>query len=161
MKRNWPRALVGLSAIALLASCSAAPPCTYEGKSDVAVSAGCLVLNRHHALLVVEDFNGNIASPGGSTNSGESAQCAAQRETWEETGLNTRPVALVKVFDNGFHLYHCELDDPQAAIDPPMRMEIQRAFWLAAEDFTEHPWRFPGQQQLLARWIDQAQTTKP
>ena len=72
-----------------------------------APSAGCLVVDQGDVLLI-KIMGGTYGPPGGSVDAGESAQCAAERETYEETGVIAHASELAKRFDNGFHLYWCD-----------------------------------------------------
>ena len=65
-----------------------------------APSAGCLVVDQGDVLLV-KIMGGTYGPPGGSVDAGESAQCAAERETYEETGVIAHASELAKRFDNG------------------------------------------------------------
>lgn len=94
-------------------------------------------------------MNGDVSLPGGSSLPGEPAQCTAFRETWEETGLRLQPRELLQVFDTGFHLYRCERDSRSGVIDPPLRLEVREAFYLAADQFETYTWRFEEQRDLL------------
>ena len=51
-----------------------------------APSAGCLVVDQGDVLLI-KIMGGTYGPPGGSVDASESAQCAAERETYEETGV--------------------------------------------------------------------------
>ncbi len=142
-----------LIAVCSVAACSTKqPPCPDQASTPAAANAGCLILKQHRLLMVI-DHTGKLSVPGGSSDGAESPACTAHRETWEETGLDIRPGELVRVFDNGFHLYHCALHDGSGKINPPLRFEIQQALWLAPENFDDYPWRFPDQQQWLEQWI--------
>ena len=70
----------------LLASCSDVPKCNYVGVSSEGANAGCMVVH-NKKILIVEDNSGLLSLPGGSMNPGEIAQCTAEREVWEETGI--------------------------------------------------------------------------
>lgn len=141
--------LAGLAAAVLLTACSdSAPECVFAGKPDTAPSAGCFAVSQD-GMLVVQGMNGEVSLPGGSSLPGESAQCTAFRETWEETGLRLQPRELLDVFDTGFHLYRCDRDDQSGVIDPPPRYEVRAAFYLAADQFGAYEWRFEEQRDLL------------
>lgn len=147
------RLLLTLVSCLILAGCTSRekPPCPYEGKPDFAPSAGCLAVV-HGKMLVIESRRGGVAPPGGKSRSGESAQCAAHRETFEETGLDLLPRQLVHVFDTGFHLYLCEIHARSGLFDPDV-LEVRRGFWLPVEDFDKVEWRFEGQGEELGELI--------
>ncbi len=102
-------------------------------------------------VLVVETLQGLVNLPGGSSQPNEPAQCTAQRETWEETGLHLRVGELLTVVEEtGFHLYHCHITTESGEIDPPPRMEVRAAYWLKPDRFGEKQWRFKGDETRLA-----------
>lgn len=141
-------------ALAGMSACNGEAPACPDTRATVAAkSAGCLVLKQQQLLMVI-DHTGKLSVPGGSSDGVESPQCTAHRETWEETGVDVRPTALVRVFGNGFHLFQCELHPGSGEIDPPLRFEIQRALWLAPDKFKQHSWRFPEEQAWLEQWIN-------
>ncbi len=145
----------------ILAGCGvqASPPCPEARMAQsYAPSAGCLAL-QDGKLLVVQDRRGKLSPPGGSAQDGESAQCTAFRETWEETGLVLEPAELLAVFETGFHLYFCEHHVASGEIDPPERFEVRDAFYLAPNDFEQWEWRFPGQEQALKSLTETALNT--
>ena len=109
----------------------------------------------------MQGLNGKVSPPGGSSEPGESAQCTAFRETWEETGLRLQPRELLQVFATGFHLYRCERDTSSGQIDPPVRFEVRAAFYLPAVGFDRYEWRFPEQQLLLKNMLLQTNTPAP
>ncbi len=139
-----------LLSLALLCACSRSRdiPCPYQGEPDMAPSAGCLAVV-HGRVLLVESRRGGLTPPGGKTRPGESAQCAAHRETFEETGLDLMPRKLVGVFDTGFHLYYCEIHARSGLIEPGAVVEVRRGLWLPVDEFDEVEWRFPGQGEAL------------
>ena len=95
---------------------------------------------------------------GGKAREGESAQCAAHRETLEETGLDLMPRQLLSVFDTGFHLYYCEIHARSGLIEPDNVMEVRRGYWLSLDEFDEVEWRFPGQGDALRELINRSTT---
>ena len=136
-----------------LAACASRdiPPCPFEGKPDYAPSAGCLTVV-HGRILVVEAREGGLTPPGGKSLNGESAQCTAHRETFEETGLDLIPRDLVSTFDTGFNLYYCEIHAGSGGIDTDF-MEVRRGFWLPIEEFDQVRWRYPGQGEILGELL--------
>lgn len=155
MVSRWPLLLGFL----LMSACSHTdgPPCPYEGEPDTAVSAGCLTVV-HGRVLVVDSRRGGLTPPGGKTRGGESAQCAAHRETYEETGLDLLPQKLLKVFDTGFHLYYCEIHARSGLIEPGAVMEVRRGFWLPVDEFDDAQWRYPGQGEALYDLVTSPET---
>ena len=145
--------MISLAKTLLPSSCAATrPACPFEGPPDSALSAGCLALV-HGRVLVVSNAEGRVGPPGGSARESESAQCAAHRETFEETGLDLLPRQLLRTFDTGFNLYYCEIHSGSGAIEPRSFFEVQRAYWLPLEDFSRVEWRFPGQGQELEQML--------
>lgn len=124
------------------------PSCPTGLNHQPAKSAGCLSVE-DGKLLVVQGMNNKVSIPGGSSNPQEPAHCTAHRETWEETGLNVTPTQLIRVFDNGFHLFECQADSDTPLSEPPFYLEIKQAMWLRANDFDQFQWRFPEQKEWL------------
>lgn len=144
----------------LLGGCanSDLPPCPHEGKPDFAPSAGCLAVV-HGSVLLVETLHGKASPPGGRVRAGESAQCAAHRETFEETGLDLLPAELLAVFDTGFHLYHCQIHAASRQINPD-KLEVRKGFWLPVTEFDSVQWRFPGQGEAIRSILMPGQNEK-
>ena len=136
---------------ALLSGCEDPPPCQFEGAAAQAPSAGCLVLTLEGTLLV-ESPRQQWGPPGGSVGAGEAAQCAAARETWEETGIAVSVGRLARRFDNGFHLYWCE---PRGKTEPHrMRpFEVYSVDYVAPEEFTSVSWRYAEQGEMIKNVI--------
>ncbi len=149
------RSIVSVVLLLLCAGCThiEAPPCPFVGEPEFASSAGCLALI-HGKILVVESLRyGGITPPGGKSLPGESAQCTAHRETYEETGLDLIPRQRLAVFETGFYLYYCEIYAGSGQIDPPSTMEVRRGFWLPVEEFDQYEWRFKGQGEVLRQLL--------
>lgn len=117
----------------------------------LAPSSGCLVVDQGDVLLV-KIMGGSYGPPGGSVNKGESAQCAAERETWEETGVEVRAGELAKTFENGFQLYSCEsVSGRDINITRPL--EIKDADWFSDEQLSQLRWRYPEQGSIIQRLV--------
>ena len=136
----------------LLAACGETPPpCTSSDHSGSASSAGCLVWDVRGALLV-KDWSGEWALPGGSVDASESPRCGAEREVFEETGLAARARELAIVFENGFHLYWCAVP---AAAEPRIQrpLEVADVIWWNLEALPDGTWRYPGQGAMIRKLI--------
>lgn len=110
-------------------------------------NAGCLIVVRENVLWM-QQKSGLWALPGGTNESGESAQCTARRETMEETGLRVEVGPLLREYPNGFHLYRCR---PQVvpesnvlpALQPQDTMEVHTVAWVPVGQIMTLPMRFP------------------
>ena len=136
----------------LLGCASREPACTFAGRGNEAPSAGCFATSAD-GLLLVQGLNGKVSLPGGSSRPGESAQCTAFRESWEETGLVLQPAELLMIFDTGFHLYRCESTQASGKTAPPLSLEIRSAFFLPADQFDQFDWRYEYQRALLRNML--------
>jgi 8-oxo-dGTP pyrophosphatase MutT (NUDIX family) len=68
-------------------------------------NAGCFLVDKQKLLVVQVIHNGRgLDIPGGTSEKGESAQCTAARETFEETGLNVIVHELAHTFGK-FYLF--------------------------------------------------------
>ena len=144
MKSHW---VMGLSLALSLSGCSQQPPCSVTTGDMGVPSAGCLAVNNGE-LLLVKIMGGTYGPPGGAVMSNESAQCAAERETWEETGVHVSAGDLAAEFDNGFRLYWCEsMSGREIEISRPI--EIQHADWYAPELFKHLKWRYANQADII------------
>lgn len=128
-----------------LSACDPPPPkplCPYNGPVTVEANAGCFV-DRGGEILLIRQHDGLVTVPGGASESGEDAHCTAYRETWEETGISVIPGELITVFDNGFHLYQCELNTAIEPIPIPYKYEVEAVLWRRVDQFEGLNWRFP------------------
>lgn len=131
----------------VLSACSEQPTCSVDEGNMAAPSAGCLVVDQGEVLLV-KIMGGTYGPPGGSVDAGESAQCAAERETYEETGVIAHAKDLAISFDNGFHLYWCDSVSGRD-VDITRPLEIKDADWFSSESFLELTWRYPNQGETI------------
>ncbi len=141
------RILFTLAIAIVISACSDEPTCSVAEGNMAAPSAGCLVVDQGEVLLV-KIMGGTYGPPGGSVDAGESAQCAAERETYEETGVIAHAKDLAISFDNGFHLYWCESVSGRE-IDITRPLEIKDADWFSSEAFLELRWRYPNQGETI------------
>ena len=121
------------------------------GRVDQAYTAGCLVLYDKEVLLV--EAMGKWGPPGGTVRSGESSQCGAERETWEETNVAVSVQGTAAVFQNGFHLYWCS---PVGKPDPKVRapLEVSNVDFFSTEEFANLRWRYPDQATEFSRMVN-------
>jgi len=146
--------------LALMACSEGSGVCPVTGNGDQAPSAGCFTTSTE-GLLLVQGLDGRVSLPGGSSEPGESAQCTAFREAWEETGLRLQPRELLQIFSTGFHLYRCERGELSGEIDPPPRLEVQAAFYLPADQFDHYVWRYADQKELLRLMLSNGHGNTP
>ncbi len=150
---------LALVILGLVWATPSAPPCSSAGEpGDAARSAGCFTM-RDQSVLVVADYNGKVALPGGRAKAGESPRCNAERESWEETGLVLTATRELARTDTGFVLFECEPRYPNQAIAPERRFEVSDVFWLPADAINQHTWRFPAKLPLLRQLLAQAAHT--
>jgi len=135
------------------------PPCSDQARFIAAVSAGCLIQGDAGTLLV-RDWRGQLALPGGSVAKDESAHCGAEREVFEETGMTVVAAQLATVFDNGFHLFQCHAD-PGAKPHILRPLEIKEVGWWRPEHVPEGEWRYPGQGAVITELLAGDTPTPP
>lgn len=139
--------LMFLTLAMALSACTEQPTCSVVSGDVTAPSAGCLVVDGSE-LLLVKIMGGSYGPPGGSVNTGESAQCAAERETFEETGVVAHASELAVRFDNGFQLYWCDAVSGRD-INITRPLEIKDADWFTSEEFLQLRWRYPNQGDTI------------
>lgn len=103
-----------LSAILVLLplfSCSQAPSppaCRVAQPVDSHASAAvCLISANNKVLLIEHSWSDKLNLPGGEQNGDETLQCAAHRETWEQTGFNVEVGSLLGHTSSGMAIFHC------------------------------------------------------
>lgn len=128
---------------------SAAPECrTAFDEPEFAFAAGCLVRDGDRMLMVRHRFGGKLGFPAGGARPGESAQCVAHRETWEETGIDVVVHGMIRRLDTGLALYRCELSDVEALsgelpVPANGATEISEVMWRDPRATEASEWRFP------------------
>jgi len=146
-----------LKACLLLLLCLEGAPLLAQGAPDCRIApgsesqlqgnAGCIIKIDDKMLIVRHQKTGKLSPPAGTAIEGETAQCTAHRETWEETGVEVRVGKLLKSFDNQFHLFHCLAVDEvtELQVPEPFRHEICEILFLNPALSSDEDWRFPEQ----------------
>ena len=137
-----------------LLACSEPPECKFTGDSDEEANAGCLVIY-DSKVLIIEDNNGLLSLPGGGKNTGEVPQCTAEREVWEETGMEVKANGKIETFSNGFQLFSCEVVGAQVmnVSARPWQFEVAAIHWIGDGEFGGRKWRFPEQVELIEKHL--------
>lgn len=142
----------------------AQPECrTAFDEPDFAFAAGCLVRSGDRMLMVRHRFSGKLGMPAGAANAGESAQCVAHRETWEETGVAVVVHGLISRLGTGMALYRCEPVDAAVALSDELAVprsgvaEISEVMWRDPRTTEAAEWRFPRDYPVIVNIFDQAE----
>lgn len=130
----------------------------------------CVVRADNKIVLIHEILTNKISLPGGTIVDGESPQAAAQRETWEETGLVvTVGKELGRMFRAVF--YDCVSESEIIAFSmgntmggnelpvwfaPHYGVETASAMLLAPELLPGSQYRYPSEWQNIVRFFDDA-----
>ena len=148
----------GVFLILLLTACKYSIPeseCKIKsGTADLSsANAGCLISNKDKLLVIRHRANGKLGLPGGSSEYGETAQCTAHRETWEETGLDTIVGEKLYTFENSYQLYAC-YPEPAEQLDAEKLItndafEVSDVLWRDPKTLKRKKWRFPKQLRKL------------
>ncbi len=110
-------------------------------------NAGCIIKIDDKMLIVRHRKTGKLSPPAGTAKEGETAQCTAHRETWEETSVEVRVGRLLNSFDDQFHLFHCLAADEVTELLVPeaFKSEISEILLLNPTLLSNDEWRFPEQ----------------
>lgn len=110
-------------------------------------NAACLIIKDNQFLTVLNRSKNAWDLPGGTAQKNESAQCVAQRETFEEVGIVAQPIKKLHEYDNGFVLYLCEISkqayQPSYTVPLLARLEVKDIQWHTVDGITDLTWRFP------------------
>lgn len=120
-------------------------------ESQLQGNAGCIIKIDNKMLIVRHQKTGKLSPPAGTANKGETAQCTAHRETWEETGVEVTVGKLLKEFDNQFYLFHCTVVNqaiiriPKDQLPIPMDRtdEVGEVLFTNPTLLSDDSWRFP------------------
>ncbi|MDV6251140.1 NUDIX domain-containing protein [Vibrio sp. EA2] len=137
---------------------------------DKTEGAICVVRADDQMVLVHEILTNKISLPGGTIVAGESPRAAAQRETWEETGLVVTVGEELGRTETAV-FYDCVSDSELIAFSmfnsmggnelpvwfaPHYGVEIASAMLLAPEKLTSSVYRYPEQWQTVVGYFDEA-----
>lgn len=147
-------ALIFISSTAYATPHENPPACHFKTDKIVEANAGCLVVH-NNKLLIIEDHNNVLSMPGGGMDKGETAECTAEREVWEETGIEVKAGKQIKEFENGFKLFACDIVKANSldGANRPMRKEVKHVLWFGPDDFEKDNWRFPSQVPLMKSYL--------
>jgi 8-oxo-dGTP pyrophosphatase MutT (NUDIX family) len=154
MKAQKHNRLLALVLCAANAACAQqAPECQIAVATvDQRVgNAGCLIAVDGRTLLIAHSISGKLGFPGGTSRAGESAQCTAHRETWEETGIDVEVGAFLKQLSTGFLLYACHAGSGELSPDEIPHLpawsltEVSGFVWRDLDSVEAAEWRFPDQ----------------
>jgi len=119
----------------------------------------CLIRADQQLLLVQEVITNKLSLPGGTIEKGEPPELAAQRETWEETGLNVSADRLLGMTDSAY-VFNCALQEQLTAYQyqdashyrtvplwafPHYGVEVRRVLLVAPEFVHAAQYRYPQQ----------------
>lgn len=136
----------------------------------------CLLRADHKIVLIKEVLTQKLSLPGGTIEAGESPEQAAQRETWEETGLAVRVGALLGNTPTA-SVYECIGDSKLIKyryinklggevlpiwFAPDYGIETSEAMLIHPSRISASQYRFPTQWELIESFFSQAtnQSTK-
>ena len=128
------------------------PPCQRapEARDARQGNAGCLITHGGKLLVIDHRRSGRLGLPGGTARPGESGQCTAHRETWEETGLEVTVGRFRARLSTDFLVYDCAPSetlhsDRIPALPAWSRGEVRGLRWVDVSALEPARWRFPEQ----------------
>lgn len=109
------------------------------------ITVACVVQTQGEFLVVEELVKGQRLwnQPAGHLEANETLLAAAQRELWEETGIQAQPQSLLQIFqwvapDNTpFLRFTFVLDLPEKPVTQPQDPEIIGCLWLGAQQIID------------------------
>ncbi|HEY9134472.1 MAG TPA: NUDIX hydrolase [Pseudomonadales bacterium] len=153
------RLALTIFAMAFTLACSnkaPAPECLIDAayKSDKQANAGCFIHDNGKLLVIRQRINSKLSTPGGTNKTGETAQCTAHRETWEEAGVNVVVGRELHVFSNEFYLYECSITNTKTPLHSNDLIEVSEVLWVDPRDTLKTNWRYSDQYALIIELLD-------
>lgn len=145
------------------------PDCGFDLYNNTASAVGIIIKNSLNEVLfevrAKEPRKGFLALPGGFTNADESAEEAAARECFEETGIRITKLKYICSFPNDYeykniHYKTCDLffaaDLPENSSTKVQQSEVQSLVWKkikSEEDLNLLPLAFESAKKSLLYWL--------
>jgi phosphatase NudJ len=109
------------------------------------ITVACVVQAEGKFLMVEEEVNGKVTlnQPAGHLEANETIIQAASRELWEETGIESDPQTLIKIFQwiapdkTPFIRFTFAIDLLKIVPTTPHDNDIQRCVWLSDSSIIE------------------------
>lgn len=127
----------------------------------------CVIHADNKLLLVKETLSNKLSLPGGAVNPGESSRLAAERETWEEAGIEVSAVRQIGA-TSSTHVYECVPTSMLTAFStrhrlkgkpvpswhaPHFAIEVSDALLIEPELVQPEQYRYPALWPKVKAWI--------
>ena len=118
---------------------------------SIHANAGCIILNEKNEILMAIKSNGQLTIPGGTSDKDENPMQTASRETLEEVGIKVKPNKLIKIYDNGYHLFLCQMKQKNKEINANHKFEkeIIGTKWVNIENENPKNLRYSEEYRLI------------
>jgi len=163
------RFIFSIFALSLLVACShktPAPICKIDAthKSKIESNAGCFIQKKGKVLLIRQRYNSKLSFPGGTHEEGETAQCTAHRETWEEAGMNVTVGRTLYTHKNKFYLFECDIQEDLGSENLKLLktndpVEIIDVLWVDPKNTSLTEWRYSPERALSIELLGSQQLT--
>lgn len=127
-------------------------------------NAGCMIRLEDRLLMVMDFWSDRWSLPGGTTESGETPEETAARETLEETGIDVEVGPLLNVAKNGFHIFACKAESIPTRggkIYPLLEFafEIKKVEWIDLQKIADSSWRFRSESALIKSLFEKVESS--
>ncbi len=153
---------------------SAAFPAMAADSNSAPKGALCLVRADHKLVVIQESLTHKLSLPGGTIGRDETPEIAAQRETWEETGLAVKVKKLLGKTDSAY-FYECASESDVIAYElnnyldghelpvwfaPHYGVEVASAMLIEPQSLDAALYRYPQQWSTVTQFFHQAEDQK-